>query len=99
MTPPKRRATGAMVPPSSTASQTYAVTSRSAPVPPSTQRRVLAWAVSLGGAAVFIVGWIGAKTMAIAIPGDPHHMLSQGVGLGLIFLGIRISSTKKSPRK
>lgn len=99
MTRPKRRVTGSVASPPAVLSPAVVSTSRSASVPPSTRRRVVAWAVSLGGAVVFIVGWVGAKTMAIAIPGDPHHMLSQVVGFGLIFLGIRISSTKKPPKK
>ena len=50
------------------------------------------------GMVVFFVGWIGAQTGAIAVPGDRHHVFSQFVGLGLIGIGVRIGSGPKSPR-
>lgn len=52
----------------------------------------LAWPVAILGSIVFVVGWVGAKSGAIAIPFDPHHVLSQFVGIGLVFVGIRLGS-------
>ena len=38
------------------------------------------------GLVVFVVGWIGAQTGVIAVPGDRHHVLSQFAGLGLVMV-------------
>ena len=54
----------------------------------------LAWPTVLVGVALLAVGWIGAKTGAVAIPGDRHHVLSQLIGLGLLFLGVRIGGRR-----
>lgn len=40
------------------------------------------------GVALFLLGRIGAATMAMSIPFDPHHALSQLVGLGLLLGGL-----------
>lgn len=101
MTPPKRRTIGG-----STQRSVTSATTRTAPMiappptalPPSASRRISAWAVAALGLVVFFVGWIGAQTGAIAVPGDRHHVFSQFVGVGLIGLGVRIGSGPKSRR-
>ena len=99
MTPPKRRTTG---PAQNSAPSAMRTTPMIAPppmvFPPSTARRILAWVVAVFGVGMFIVGWIGAQTGAIAVPGDRHHVLSQFVGAGLVGIGVRIGSGPKSRR-
>lgn len=100
MTPPRRRSLG--VPAQNSAPSATRTTPVIAPpptvLPPSAARSVLAWGLAVIGVGTFIVGWIGAQTGAIPVPGDRHHVLSQIVGAGLVALGVRIGSGPTSRR-
>lgn len=100
MTPPKRRSAGvpANNPTPSAARLTATIAAPPTVLPPSASRRVLAWSYAIIGIGVFIVGWIGAQTGEIAVPGDRHHVLSQIVAAGLVALGVRIGSGPTSRR-
>ena len=98
MTPPKRRVTGQQ------GTQAQPLPARTTerytpPVPIIQPRRPwwsrLAWPVAILGIIVFVVGWVGAKSGVIAIPFDPHHVLSQFVGFGLVFVGVRLGSGRQ----
>lgn len=63
--------------------------------PPRPRRSRLGWPIVALGLAVFVVGWIGAQTMAVHVPGDPHHVLSQFLGAGIVFVGLGLVQTRK----
>ena len=95
MSPPKRRTTGST--PSNVAVPRPATNQGYAPPTILAARRRpwwsrLGWPLAILGLIVFVVGWVGAQTGAIAVPGDRHHVLSQVVGFGLVFVGIRLGS-------
>ena len=96
MTPPKRRTSGAphsRIAPVPTQDRYTPPTPIAQPNPPWWSR--LAWPVAILGLIVFVIGWVGAKSGAIAIPFDPHHALSQLVGFGLVFVGIRLGGGRR----
>lgn len=92
MTPPKCTEHTTAAPKPQPPSPSTMIAPQSAVAPPSAGRRLLAWTVSLSGIAVFVVGWIGAQTGVIAMPGDRHHVVSQFAGFALFFVGVRIGS-------
>ena len=97
MTPPKRRTSGAGHTPTAplpTHDRYTPPTPIVPPGPPWWSR--LAWPVAIVGGIVFLIGWVGAQTGAIAIPFDPHHVRSQFLGFGLLFLGIRLGSGRRN---
>ena len=96
MTPPKRRTSGGL----RTPTDSMPTHDRYTPPTPIAQPGSpwwsrLAWPVAIVGGIVFVIGWVGAQTGAIAIPFDPHHALSQVVGFGLVFVGIRLGSGRR----
>jgi hypothetical protein len=57
--------------------------------PGSTRRdRILFRTLTPLGLGLFAVGAIGAKTGAYMIPFDPHHMITEIVGLAMAFTGL-----------
>jgi hypothetical protein len=50
-------------------------------------RIILATAVPVG-IVLFIVGQLGARTGITVIPFDPHHVMTQIVGLGAVLYGL-----------
>ena len=93
MTPPKRRTSGerdTRIVPLPTHDGYTPPTPIDQPSPRWWSR--LAWPVAIVGLFVFVIGWVGAQTGAIAIPFDPHPARSQFVGFGLMFLGLRLGS-------
>lgn len=52
---------------------------------PTRRDRVVLWTAVPVGVALFLVGQIGARTGVIALPFDPHHLLTQILG-GIVLL-------------
>jgi hypothetical protein len=40
------------------------------------------------GAALLVLGQVGARTGIVALPGDPHHLLTQLLGGALLLWGL-----------
>ena len=40
------------------------------------------------GAALLLIGQIGARTGIITLPGDPHHLTTQLIGAALLLWGL-----------
>ena len=40
------------------------------------------------GAVLLVLGQVGARTGIVAMPGDPHHILTQVLGAGLLMWGL-----------
>jgi hydrogenase/urease accessory protein HupE len=50
--------------------------------------RLVMWTTIPLGVALFLTGLVGARTGAIALPFDEHHIWSQVLGLGLLLFGL-----------
>jgi hypothetical protein len=56
-------------------------------------------AVVFVGLAMFLIANIGARTGWVTLPGDPHHVFGQVVGITLFFIGIGVVSPNKSSNR
>lgn len=51
-------------------------------------RKRFGWTTVAVGAALFIVGSVGARTGVVVLPFDPHHIFSQVGGAALAIIGL-----------
>lgn len=60
-----------------------------------TVRSWVGWSMVAVGGVSFLIGNIGARTGAVALPFDPHHVLAQSGGGLIALVGLQIATGEK----